>query len=151
MFRKKKKKYAKKPKAIVQKITADATIPFYATEESAFMDLSTIEHVSMNKGEIRLLRTGLKVQCPPGYYIKIVSRSGLTTQGLVVANSPAIIDADYRGELFVIVRAFSPITISSGNRIAQMQFVKIDDVEIEEGIVSLDTERGICGIGSTGA
>lgn len=131
-------------------ITADAVFPSYGSEGAAYMDVTTIDGGNLQAGETRAFRTGLKVQCPPGHYLEVVSRSGLSAKGLTVANAPAIIDEDYRGELFVLLRADKKITVNAGERIAQMQFVKLADVDIEMGTVPLNTKRGARGLGSTG-
>lgn len=149
MFRRK-TKHQSLPKAIIQRVTADAMFPSYGSERAAYMDVSVIEGANLQVGETRAFRTGLTVQCPPGHYLEVVSRSGLSMRGLTVANAPAIIDEDYRGELFILLRADRKITVEAGQRVAQMQFVKLAEVDIYEGLVSVGTGRGKRGLGSTG-
>lgn len=130
-------------------------LPEYKTALSAGMDLKAniSEPLKINPLERTLIPTGLFIQLPEGYEAQIRPRSGLALkQGLTIPNSPATIDADYTGEIGVILANISnnPIIINPGDRIAQMVVAKHEKVEWTE-VAELDkTERGDGGFGSTG-
>jgi dUTP pyrophosphatase len=130
-------------------------LPFYATELSAGMDLkASIETpIELDTLERAMVPTGIYIELPAGYEAQIRPRSGLAAKhGISVCNSPGTIDADYRGEIKVILVNLSKekFTINPGERIAQMAivpYVTADYVLCD----SLDeTERGAGGFGSTG-
>ena len=130
-------------------------LPQYATEQSAGMDLraNIDEPVVLRPLERRLIPTGLHVALPPGYEAQVRPRSGLALKhGITVLNTPGTIDADYRGEIGVVLVNLSndPFTVEPGERIAQMVIAKhehADFIVVEE----LDeTERGAGGYGHTG-
>lgn len=130
-------------------------LPEYATEGSAGMDLrANIEApVTLQPMERSLIPTGLFIELPPGYEAQVRPRSGLAIkQGLTCLNSPGTIDADYRGEIKVILINLSreAQTIQTGDRIAQMVIQRVERVgwETVENISS--TERGVGGFGHTG-
>lgn len=103
--------------------------------------------------ERRLIPTGLFIELPPGYEAQIRPRSGLAIQhGITVLNSPGTIDADYRGEIRIILINLSnePFTIADGERICQMVIAKHEMVEWVEVDVLSDTVRGEGGFGHTG-
>ena len=129
--------------------------PFYATEKSAGMDLKAniTEPVVLRPLERAMIPTGIFIALPDGTEAQIRPRSGLAAKhGISVLNSPGTIDADYRGEIKVILVNLSndAFTVNPGERIAQMvvaQYVKVDWEEVD----ALDeTERGTGGFGSTG-
>lgn len=130
-------------------------LPEYKTALSAGMDLKAniSDPVKINPLERTLIPTGLFIQLPEGYEAQIRPRSGLALkQGLTIPNSPATIDADYTGEVGIILANISnnPIIINPGDRIAQMVVAKHEKVEWVE-VAELDkTERGDGGFGSTG-
>ena len=100
-----------------------------------------------------MVPTGLYVELPEGYEMQIRPRSGLAAKhGITVLNSPGTIDADYRGEIKVILVNLSnePFTIEGGERIAQMVVARHEQVEWESVEVLGDTKRGAGGFGSTG-
>lgn len=130
-------------------------LPFYATSQSAGMDIrANIESpITLHPMERRLIPTGLHIALPEGYEAQIRPRSGLALKhGLTVLNSPGTIDADYRGEVGVLLINLSQedFVINDGERIAQMVIARheqADFVVVEE----LDqTERGEGGYGHTG-
>lgn len=130
-------------------------LPAYATPQSAGMDLraNIEEPITLQPMERRLIPTGLRMALPEGYEAQIRPRSGLALKhGLTVLNTPGTIDADYRGELMVLLVNFSttPFVVNDGERIAQMVIAKHENagfIEVEE----LDeTERGAGGYGHTG-
>lgn len=130
-------------------------LPEYATEGSAGMDLrANLEApVTLQPMERSLIPTGLFIELPPGYEAQVRPRSGLAIkQGLTCLNSPGTIDADYRGEIKVILINLSreAQTIQTGDRIAQMVVQRVERVgwEAVENISS--TERGVGGFGHTG-
>ena len=133
----------------------DLPLPKYATAESAGMDLmaSIIEPVTLAPGERKLIPTGIAIQMPSGYEAQIRPRSGLAIKnGITVLNTPGTIDADYRGEIMVILVNLSDqdFTIERGMRVAQMIIAPFTQA-IFSLVESLDdSERGAGGFGSTG-
>lgn len=129
--------------------------PAYATPQSAGVDLKADiqESIVLNPLQRTLVPTGLYIALPQGYEAQVRPRSGLALKhGITVLNSPGTIDADYRGQLQVILVNLSdtPFTIAPGERIAQMVIAKHEQVEWEQ-VESLDeTSRGAGGFGSTG-
>ena len=130
-------------------------MPTYATSQSAGMDLraNLEEPVVLHPMERRLIPTGLHIALPEGYEAQVRPRSGLALKhGLTVLNAPGTIDADYRGEIGVILINLSdtPFTIENGERICQMIVSQYSKVEWSEVEVLGDTERGAGGFGHTG-
>ncbi len=130
-------------------------LPAYETSMSAGMDLraNLNEKIVMNPGERKLVPTGLFIALPEGYEAQVRPRSGLAIKhGITVLNAPGTIDADYRGEIKVILVNLSqePFTIEDGDRIAQMIINKVEKAEWEEVNVLDETERGSGGFGHTG-
>ncbi|MBQ9702116.1 MAG: dUTP diphosphatase [Bacteroidales bacterium] len=129
--------------------------PAYATEQSAGMDLKANleESLILKPLQRALVPTGLFMALPAGYEAQVRPRSGLAAKhGITVLNTPGTIDADYRGEVKVILVNLSdtPFEIVPGERIAQMVIARHEKVEWEE-VNELDaTERGAGGFGSTG-
>lgn len=129
--------------------------PQYASEQSAGMDLKAniSEPLTIGSLERKIIPTGLFISLPKSYEAQIRPRSGLAAKhGITVLNSPGTIDADYRGEICVILVNLSsePFTINPGERIAQMVIAKHECVQWEEVDVLDTTERGEGGFGSTG-
>ena len=130
-------------------------LPSYATKQSAGMDLTAAieEGVEIGPGERALIPTGLAIALPEGFEAQVRPRSGLAIKhGVTVLNSPGTIDADYRGEIKVILinHGAEPFTIERGMRIAQMVVERFETVEWDV-VKDLDkTERGDGGFGSTG-
>ena len=138
---------------IVNKST-NAT-PAYATAQSAGMDLrANLESpISLKPMERAMIPTGLFIELPVGYEAQVRPRSGLAAKhGITVLNTPGTIDADYRGEIKVILINLStePFEIQHGERIAQMVIAKHETVQWEEVDVLSDTDRGAGGFGSSG-
>ncbi len=130
-------------------------LPTYATSQSAGMDLSAAleEAFELGPGERALIPTGLSIALPEGYEAQIRPRSGLALKyGITVLNSPGTIDADYRGEIKVLLANMSkePFTIERGMRIAQMVIAKHEVVSWEVVEDLEETQRGAGGFGSTG-
>jgi len=129
----------------------DIPLPSYITSHSSGMDLRSALACLLKKGEIKVIPCGIRIAIPPGYEGQIRARSGLATRGIIVPNAPGTIDADYRGEVKVILANIGEeeFPIKRGDRIAQLVVVPIVKVEWEEG--SLDeTERGEDGFGHSG-
>ena len=130
-------------------------LPTYATEQSAGMDLTAAleDAVEIGPGDRALIPTGLAIALPEGYEAQIRPRSGLAIKhGVTVLNTPGTIDADYRGEIKVILinHGKEAFTIERGMRIAQMVVEKYETVNWDV-VKSLDeTTRGEGGFGSTG-
>lgn len=130
-------------------------LPAYATGQSAGMDLraNISEPVVLHPMERRLIPTGLYIALPPGYEAQVRPRSGLALKhGITVLNAPGTIDADYRGEVGVILINLSgeAQTIEPGERICQMVIAKHETPEIVEVEELSDTERGAGGFGHSG-
>ncbi len=130
-------------------------LPTYATEQSAGMDLTAAleEAIEIDKGERMLIPTGLAIALPEGYEAQIRPRSGLALKhGVTVLNAPGTIDADYRGEIGVILANLGnePFTVERGMRIAQMVIAQHAQVSWEVVESLEETERGAGGFGSTG-
>ena len=130
-------------------------LPAYATEQSAGMDLraNLSEPVVLHPLERRLIPTGLYIALPAGYEAQVRPRSGLALKkGITVLNSPGTIDADYRGEIGVLLINLSndDFVVNDGERIAQMVVARHEQGEFVE-VEELDkTERGAGGYGHTG-
>ncbi len=131
-------------------------LPAYATPASAGLDLRASVEVPITLQPLQraLIKTGLFLEIPPGYEAQVRPRSGLALKhGVTVLNSPGTIDADYRGEIGVILANLSdvPFIIADGERIAQLVIAKHERAEWMEGEVLSETKRGGGGFGSTGA
>lgn len=129
--------------------------PFYATEKSAGMDICAFiqDDIVLNPKERVLVPTGLYIQLPDGYEAQIRPRSGLALKkGITVLNSPGTIDADYTGEVGIILINLSnePFTIKSGERIAQMVISTYNVIQWDDVEALTKTERGDGGFGHTG-
>lgn len=129
--------------------------PAYATVNSAGMDLKAniTEPVILGPLERALIPTGLYIALPEGTEAQVRPRSGLAAKhGISVLNSPGTIDADYRGEVKVILVNLSnePFVVNPGERIAQMVVARYEHVEWDEVEVLDETDRGEGGFGSTG-
>ncbi|PJB69425.1 MAG: dUTP diphosphatase [Alphaproteobacteria bacterium CG_4_9_14_3_um_filter_47_13] len=131
------------------------SIPTYATEQAAGMDLTAAleEAIELAPGERALIPTGVSIALPPGYEAQIRPRSGLALKyGVTVLNTPGTIDADYRGEIKVILinHGQEDFTVERGMRIAQMVIAHHINVEWKVVKTLNETERGAGGFGSTG-
>ena len=138
---------------IVNKSAYEA--PFYATVNSAGMDLKANidEAITLAPLQRAMVPTGLYIALPEGTEAQIRPRSGLAAKhGITVLNTPGTIDADYRGEIKVILVNLSneAFTINPGERIAQMVVARYEKVVWDEVATLDDTERGAGGFGSTG-
>jgi dUTP pyrophosphatase len=131
------------------------TLPDYATEASAGMDLraAVSEDVQLAPGERKLVPTGFCIELPVGFEAQIRPRSGLALKhGISLLNSPGTIDADYRGEIGIIMANLGnePFVIQRGDRIAQMVIARHERASWREAETLGETGRGAGGFGSTG-
>ena len=138
-----------------KKLHPDAAAPQYATEQSAGMDLRAVldEPVTLRCLERKVVMTDLSIALPRGFEAQVRPRSGLAAKhGITVLNTPGTIDADYRGNIGVILVNLStePFTINNGDRIAQLVVSKYERVEWVEVDDLDETDRGSGGFGSTG-
>lgn len=130
-------------------------LPTYATAGAAGMDLTAAleEAIEIGAGERALIPTGLSIALPPGFEAQVRPRSGLAIKhGITVLNSPGTVDADYRGEIKVILinHGKEAFTIERGMRIAQMVIERFEHIEWEVVKDLEETNRGAGGFGSTG-
>lgn len=134
---------------------SDLPLPSYRTAGSAGLDLlaDVAEAVTLAPLERQLIPTGLSVEIPVGYEGQVRPRSGLALkQGLTCLNSPGTIDADYRGEVGVILINLSKdaVVVRRGDRIAQLVIASVQRAQLVEVTQLSDTSRGAGGFGSTG-
>lgn len=130
-------------------------LPAYATPQSAGLDLraNIAEPITLRPLERRLIPTGLHIALPAGYEAQVRPRSGLALKhGITVLNTPGTIDADYRGEIGVVLVNLSQdeFVVNDGERIAQMVIARHETVDFELVDVLDETERGEGGYGHTG-
>lgn len=136
---------------------SDNPMPFYETVNAAGMDLRAYlpdGHIVIKSMQRVLVPTGLFMEIPEGYEGQVRPRSGLAIKhGITVLNSPGTIDADYRGEVKIILINLSDtdFVIENGDRIAQMVFAKCEQMEMLNVDVLGETERGAGGFGHTGS
>ncbi len=130
-------------------------LPKYESLNAAGLDIraNIQEEILINPGEIKLIPTGIFMEIPSGYECQVRPRSGLALKkGITVLNTPGTIDADYRGEVGVILinHSKNSTTISNGDRIAQLVFNKFEQIVWENESELSSTKRGDGGFGSTG-
>lgn len=139
----------------VKKLHPAAVVPCYMTEHAAGMDLCTVIEAPrvLAPGERALLPTGLALEIPPGYEGQVRPRSGLALkQGISLVNSPGTIDADYRGEVGVIIinHGKDPVTFQPGDRVAQLIIAPVTQATLTEVEDLSDSARSAGGFGHTG-
>lgn len=137
----------------IKRANNSVPLPRYATAGAAGCDIHTSEKTLVPAGGTTIVPTGLFLEIPKGYECQVRSRSGLAAKlGVTVLNSPGTIDSDYRGEVKVIMHNTSKIDceLEKGDRIAQLVFAPVIQVEFDLNEVLTDTERGAGGFGSTG-
>jgi dUTP pyrophosphatase len=130
-------------------------LPKYETGASAGMDVRAVldEEITLQPLDRALIKTGLFLEIPEGYEAQVRPRSGLALKkGLTVLNAPGTIDADYRGEVGVILVNLSneAVTIEPGERVAQLVFAEFKQAQWESAESLSETHRGAGGFGSTG-
>ena len=143
----------KNPTCRLVRLNPDATLPAMATQLAAGYDLTSVDAVCLEPQQRCLVHTGIRASIPAGYHMEIRPRSGLALKhGVTVLNSPGTIDADYRGEIMVLLINLGdrPYAIAVGDRIAQIVMMRHSSVHFEWA-ESLDkTDRDVNGFGSTG-
>tara|TARA_B100001093_G_C26793715_1_gene1000161 strand:+ start:703 stop:1143 length:441 start_codon:yes stop_codon:yes gene_type:complete len=142
-------------KISIKRLSKEISLPKYETRGSSGMDLAAYinNNINLEPGKTVIIPTGLSVAIPEGFEIQIRPRSGLAAKNKIsVLNTPGTIDADYRGEIKVILINLSDKTflIEKGQRIAQMVVCPIIQAQLEEVDELNDTTRGKGGFGSTG-
>lgn len=130
-------------------------LPNYETSASAGMDLraNIAESVTLQPLERAIIATGLYLELPPGFEAQVRPRSGLAAKkGITVLNAPGTIDADYRGEVGVILVNLSneAFTVENGERVAQLVIARHERADWDQTEILSETKRGIGGFGSTG-
>jgi dUTP diphosphatase len=143
------------PRVQIKKLRPDAVVPRYMTEHAAGLDLCAAidEPIEITSGARRSIGTGLAFALPPGYEGQIRPRSGLAREhGITLVNSPGTLDADYRGELCILLinHGGTTVRIESGQRIAQLVIAPVVQAELVEVDTLPETVRGSGGFGSTG-
>ena len=136
----------------IQKTSEDAIVPNYAHEDDAGMDLFSVKNVLILPKHRALIPTGIKVEIPKGYEMQIRPKSGLAIrEGITVLNTPGTVDADYRGEIGVILINLSskPYKVEKGQKVGQAVFNKFETAKFVSAELS-KTSRGEGGFGSTG-
>lgn len=131
-----------------------AIIPQYKSELAAGADLHSVEEVFLDPHETKLVKTGIAIEIPVGFEVQIRPRSGLAKKGITVANAPGTIDADYRGEIGVLLTNLNSTAtekLKVGTRIAQMVVCPVKQAKFTLVESLTDTKRGSGGFGSTGA
>lgn len=137
----------------IKKLDNKAKIPREATNGSACFDLSVCDDIIVTQNSLVKAKTGIAVEIPEGYHIEIYPRSGIAGRGVIIPNSPGIIDSDYRGEIIVnlyglfIKRAEF---FGRGSRVAQARVVRNESTTFRVVGKLSETERGSGGFGSTG-
>jgi dUTP pyrophosphatase len=129
-------------------------IPVRATKGSLGLDLKAkldVEEIILNPLETIKIKAGFSIAIPDGYHAKIVSRSGMSSKGIIVTNAPGIIDSDYRNDICVLLTNIgkNPYKLANKTRIAQMFFEKNIDTEFVQ-VTSLNETERAGGFGSTG-
>ena len=140
----------------IKKLSSDVLTPKYETAGSSGMDIAAYvkQDLIINPGDKALIPTGFSLSIPQGYEVQIRPRSGLAAKkSITVLNTPGTIDADYRGEVKVILINFGKekFSVKKGERIAQMVVCRVTQAQLEEVEELSATSRGAGGFGSTGA
>ena len=128
-------------------------VPAYATADAAGLDLPAAEAVTLSPGGFASVPTGFEIELPRGYEAQVRPRSGLAARhGVTVLNSPGTIDADYRGEIRVLLinHGPEPFAVAPGDRIAQLVVAPVCRVQVQLVDALSSTERGAGGFGHTG-
>lgn len=136
----------------IKKLHPDAKMPHRGTADAAGFDLYATRSVTLRNGVPEMVPTGLAFEIPKGYVGVVYSRSSSAKSGLII--TPLLVDADYRGEVFVLVNNLKHNDVAreilAGDRVAQIRVEKLVDTEYEWAEELSETERGSGGYGSTG-
>jgi dUTP pyrophosphatase len=126
-------------------------VPERATDGSACFDLVAAEAAELVRGRVTLVRTGLRMRCPPGTFLEVRPRSGLSTKGVLMVNAPGTIDRDYSGEVRLPLTYLfdGSYSVQVGDRIGQMRLVEDHPTRFRSGKVPVLASRS-GGFGSTG-
>lgn len=138
-----------------EKIHPAAKTPTKAYPNDACWDVYSVESATIMANTVAKINTGLRFEIPPGYVLKVYSKSGLASKGVQVYNAPGIVDSSYVGQLIIIlgyISNFDPswYPVQAGEKVAQICLEKLLDYELEEGVVDTNTDRGDKGFGSSG-
>jgi len=137
----------------IKKLRPEAIVPDYASPNAAGMDLHCLEDFTLLSDEVKLVKLGFSMELPPGWEAQVRPRSGLALkQNITVLNTPGTVDADYRGEVGVILINLGPHRweAKANDRIAQMVIARAPQATIVVVDELTDTQRGAGGFGSTG-
>ena len=137
----------------IKKTHPKAIVPKPATKDSACFDLYCCEGFSLSNGYFHQAKTGLVFEIPKGYHVAVYPRSGMSRRGIIISNSPGIIDADYRGEVMVSLYGLfmkGREIFQIGSRVAQCRLVRNETTQFQVVNKLSETERGSGGFGSTG-
>ena len=142
-------------KILIKRLSKEVSLPKYETSGSSGMDLAAYidSNINIDPGQTAIIPTGLALSIPKGFEVQIRPRSGLAAkQKISVLNTPGTIDADYRGEIKVILINLGPepFKVEKGLRIAQMIVCPIVQAQLKEVDDLSETDRGKGGFGSTG-
>ena len=142
-------------KILIKRLSKEVSLPKYETSGSSGMDLAAYidSNINIDPGQTAIIPTGLALSIPKGFEVQIRPRSGLAAkQKISVLNTPGTIDADYRGEIKVILINLGQVSfkVEKGLRIAQMVVCPIVQAQLKEVDDLSETERGKGGFGSTG-
>ena len=145
----------KQPRVKIKKLHPDAQVPRYMTDFAAGLDIHALpqQTIHLHPGDRCLVPTGLAMDIPPGFEVQVRPRSGLAIKhGVTLVNTPGTIDADYRGEIRVIMinHGQDVFKISAGDRIAQLIVAPVCQAVLEEVDELTETARGSGGFGHTG-
>lgn len=135
-----------------KKLNPAAQVPAYKTVGAAGCDVYSVSDVTIAAMGIAFVPLGFSVEVPEGYECQVRPRSGLASKGITVFNSPGTVDSDFRGEMKVLLFNCipQPVTLYTGERIAQLVFAPVEQAEFEIVQELSETERGAGGWGSTG-
>ena len=141
-------------KVKINRLVPHAKMPTRATRGSGAYDIYSTDELLLAPEGRYAFGTGLAMEIPDGFVALVCPRSGLAIKnGVTVLNAPGVVDSDYRGEVKAIVINHDlrePLQVSKGDKIAQLLFVKAEEVEFEEAEELSSTQRGTGGFGSTG-
>lgn len=134
----------------IKKLHPNAKMPSNGTKSAAGFDLYSTWRTTLYPNESTIVGTGIAFEIPEGYVGVVYSRSSTAKKGLII--TPLLVDADYRGEVFILVnnQTDEPYRVAIGDRLAQMRIEKLVDTEYEWAEELSETERGSGGYGSTG-
>jgi dUTP pyrophosphatase len=138
----------------IRRLDERALLPARAYPGDAGLDLHALEPAELGPGERASVRTGIAVEIPDGQAGLVLPRSGLAARhGVALVNAPGLIDAGYRGEVRVLLvntDRSAPVSISAGDRIAQLVLVRVETPDVVEVDALATSERGAGGFGSSG-